>query len=93
MDNYEKGALETARNLLELWYRYVDDKFTQLHQQFIDEFSERPNSVDEDIQVTIELEEGETLPFLDACVHVGDSGTKNTVYRKPTHTDQYLNFS
>ena len=43
---------------------------------------------------TYEVEQGGKLPFLDILLERTDSGgLKLCIYRKPTHTDQYLNFS
>ena len=45
------------------------------------------------IKFTYEVETEGQLPFLDLLLKRSNSGgLKLSVYRKPTHTDQYLNF-
>ena len=56
-------------------------------------FTRHINIIDDNIKFTIEFETNSNLPFLVLCTHILDDGyTKLTIYRKPTHTDQYLNF-
>ena len=66
---------------------------TKIHPYHIDEFTEHLNQMDPNIKFTSEVEEENKLPFLDKCINIKDDDrTSITVYRKPTHTDQYLNF-
>ena len=51
------------------------------------------NSQDPHIQFTVEATQQGSLPFLDTLVTIEpDSTFSTTVYRKPTHTDQYLHW-
>ena len=71
----------------------MDDTFTVLHEYDVEEFTEHINNIDPHIKFTIEPEKDRNLPFLNLYTHILDDGsTKITIYRKPTHTDQYLNF-
>ena len=46
------------------------------------------------IQFTVERETDGKLPFLDTCVQrTTDGKLEAVVYRKPTHTDKYINAS
>ena len=66
---------------------------TKIHEGAVKSFSDYLNSINPHIQFTSEEEKNGRIPFLDTCLHVNEDGsTKVTVYRKPTHTDQYLNF-
>lgn len=74
--------------------RYVDDTFTICNRDHIEVFTEHINKIDDCIKFTRELEANNTIAFLDAAVKRSQDGSLYiSVYRKPTHTDQYLHFS
>ena len=56
-------------------------------------FTERINAVDNN-KFTQEDVRGDSLPFLDCALHTEEDRSFNIeVYRKPSHTDQYLMFN
>ncbi len=94
MENFETEALNTAPHPPSEWDRYVDDTFVIQLRQWVDELTDHINDVNEHINFTIEPEKDNKLAFLDTCINKQPDGSlKITVYRKPTHTNQYLNFA
>ena len=90
MEHYESRALDTAHTRPSMWYRYVDDAMTKIHECAVSSFVDHLNSINPHIQFTSEEEKNARILFLDTCLHVNEDGsTKITVYRKPTHTDQF----
>ena len=91
MEQFENQAINTAPPPL-FWRRFVDDTFTILQSSHKTSFLEHLNSIDKHIQFTSE-EAGDdgSVPFLDVLIIPDEEGNlKTTVYRKPTHTDLYL---
>ncbi|XP_072049982.1 uncharacterized protein [Amphiura filiformis] len=79
-----------------LWKRYVDDILEIVQKDQVDNLTEHLNQSDptENIIFTYEKEHEGTIPFLDTLiVRKPDGPVKLLVYRKVTHTDQYLNFN
>ena len=74
------------------WCRYVDDTFVIHNEANKQGFLQHINSVDPAIRFTVEdNKEDGSIPFLDTIVKPEvDCSLSITVYRKPTHTDQYL---
>ena len=98
MEDLEQKIIATApvdcqpRN----WKRYVDDVICLVHTGKAKKLQQHMNTVDPtgSIIFTREDEENNSMPFLDAkFTRKEDGSVKSTVYRKKTHTDQYLNLN
>ena len=94
MTYFENKALNNANRKPKLWLRYVDDIFVVWPHERVEllAFLEYISSIHSRIQITLELEQNNRLPFLDVLITKIREGTlQDTVYRKPTHINRYLN--
>ena len=79
--------------MYEYRYGYMDDTFTALPKDLVDPILDHLNGIELSITFTVEREKDGRLAFLDVQLCREDDGTMSTtVYRKPTHTNQYLSF-
>ena len=91
MQHFEKNAILYSPVEVPFWKRFVDDGLANLQDENeIYSFLNYINSIDPAIQFTVELPTNEGLPYLDAFIHRDNS---ISIYRKPTHTDKYLNYA
>ena len=89
----QKKAAENPND----WDRYIPAllySYRQVAQAaHIEPFIQHLNAQHTSIQWTSELEADGKLPMLDTLTtRMSDGSLKFSVYRKPTHTDQYLQF-
>jgi hypothetical protein len=97
MEALEQRAIATAPFDCrpKLWLRCVDDILEVVNKNCIQQLTDHINQTDKSgsIKFTYEQESERSLPFLDTLiVRKEDGSVKLLVYRKPTHTDQYLSF-
>ena len=93
MIEFESKAITSFISPPTLWKRFVDDTFSKIKTMYIEAFLEHLNSQHPRIKFTSEVEENNQIAFLDTLIHIlPDRTTKVTIYRKSTHTDQYLDF-
>ena len=91
MEEFEEQAIRNATCKPKIWNRYVEDTCKVLDRHHFDGFLQFLNSQHPIIRYAMEIEKDNTIPFLDTTVTMdSDSLLTITVYRKPTHTDQYL---
>ena len=96
MESLEERAPNTTTLKPSMWIRYVDDTFViWLHGNAeLERFHQHLNQQNPSIKFTMEEEERENqLPFLDVLVRREDHHLWTSIYRKPTHTDRYINFN
>ena len=94
MEEIEATTISTFSHPPKWWFRYVDDSHSCLRKDQVNEFHKHLNSINPNIQFTLELENtnGQGLPFLDTITTRRGTAIQVDVYRKPTHTHRYLDF-
>ena len=97
IEYFEKRALGPELPVsftINTWLRYVDDVLTIVKKGTHDSLLNYLNSIDTNIKFTIEPpnEQG-AIPFLDTFPRPSGNKIITSVYRKPTHTDRYLDFN
>ena len=94
MISIETTAITTADTPRRIWERHVDDVFSILRRCNLEQFFQHINNLDPKTKFTMEKEENSTIPFLDTLMQRNQDDTISVkVYRKPTHTNQYLSFT
>ena len=90
MESFEEQAITTPSYKPKIWKHYRDDTFTILDRENVGNFLQHLNN-QPSIHFTMEKEEDNKFAFLDTTVLREPDGCLTiSVYRKPTHTDQYL---
>ena len=92
MEDFEAKAISSAVHPPSMWKRFVDDTFVVIESLRKEEFLDYINNMDSQIQFTTEDAKPDgSLPFLDTIVLIQpDNSLLTSFYRKPTHTDLYL---
>ena len=94
MESIETSAINSFRLSPCFWGRFMDDVVCVWKHglESLDLFHKHLNSFDKNVKFTMEFEENDKLPFLDILLIKSEFRLLFSVYRKPTHSDRYLNF-
>ena len=93
LDNLEQRAIQNAPHATLWWYWYVDDTHTNLKKQYTEKFTNHLNSLVPDIKFTTKGEEGKAhIIHTPLFTRTAIKKLRSTGTRKPSYTDQYLNF-
>ena len=93
MQAYERTAITTALHPPKVWERFVDDVYSILKRTHLENFFHHINNLHQNIKFTMEEESNGELAFLDTLLKQNNGEISVLVYRKPTHIDQYLQYS
>lgn len=84
MDLRKQGLLP------KIWWRYVDDVFSVIKRDEVDDLIHLLNNRYTSINFTYEIENNKTLHFLDLSLIRKDNGIEFDIYRKPSNTSRYI---
>lgn len=92
MQDIETRALNIINFKLPFYFRFVDDIFTAVPAERIDDFLNTFYSVNTRLQFTLEIENNNTISFLEVAFTLDNNKLIFDWYHKPTYSGRYLNF-
>ena len=93
MQAYECTAITMAQHPPKVWEQFVDDIYSILKLRHLENFFHHINNLHQSIKFTMEGESNGELAFLVTLLKQNNGEISVLLYRKPTHTDQYLHYS
>ena len=92
IEDLEIQAINTSITPPALWKRFVDDTFTIIKKDNRNSFLQHLNSIHPNIKFTCEETRCDgSMSFFNILITPEEDGSlKTSVYRKPVHTDLYL---
>ena len=93
MQGYEHTAITIALHPPKVWERFVNDVYSILKRTHLENFFHHINNLHQNIKFTMEEESNGELAFLDTLLKRNNGEISVMVYRKATHTDQYLHYN
>ena len=87
---YERTAITTALPPPKVWQRFVDDVYSIFKRTHLENFFHHINILHQNIKFTMVEESNGELAFLDTLLKRNNGEISVLVYKKATHTDQYL---
>ena len=96
MDNLETYFLKTpiSKKHIIFWFRYVDDVLVGFNgtDRQLDIYLNTLNALHSNIKFTVEIEQTQSINFLDLNISRTEGGFSFKIYRKPTTTDTTIPF-
>ena len=89
----QQTIIFTAQHLSKVWERFVDDVYSIVKSTHLENFFHHMNNLHQNIKFTLEKEINGEIAFLDTLLKWNNEKNSVLVYRKPTHSDQYLHGS
>ena len=93
MEEFEESVISNSSVPQKIWKRYVDDSFCIIGKDDVSAFHGTLNSIDTNISFATETQCNGKISFLDTQVSRRNVVIAVDVYRKPAHTDSYLDFN
>ena len=93
MKAYERTAITMVLHSPKVWERFIDDVYSILKRTHLENFFNHINNLHQKSKFTMEEEINVELVFLDTLLKRNNGEISVLVYRKLTHTDQYLHYN